>query len=120
MNAQTQEARRSWPVCTASSKNMARLQPLSSLCSYANTIADEALLRTRRIQAIKRPSRRSQRNAHNLIHNTESLVCDEADWVREGTDLAALDCATDRGWLSSILVNTLNTISRTATRVSIG
>ena len=55
---------------------------------------------------------------HNLIHNTESLVYDEADWIREGTDLAALGCAANRGWLNTFLENTFNTISRTATRVS--
>lgn len=77
---------------------------------------DEALLRTQKIQAIKRPSLRSQRNVHTLIHNTESLVHTEADWIREGTDLAALGCAADRGWLNNFLENTLNTISRTATR----
>lgn len=97
---------------------MARSLALSSLYSYTNAIADEALLRTQKIQAIKRPSLRSQRNVHTLIHNTESLVHTEADWIREGTDLAALGCAADRGWLNNFLENTLNTISRTATRVS--
>ena len=96
---------------------MARSQSLLYLGSYANDRADEALLRTQKIQAIKRPSLRSQRNVHTLIHNTESLVYDEADWIREGTDLAALGCAADRGWLNTFLENTLNTISRTATRV---
>lgn len=105
-------------MCTASFENMARLQPLSKLGSYTNTIVDEALLRTQQIQAMKRPSLRSQRNVHSLIHNTESLVCDEADFIREGPDLAALGCAADRGWLNTFLVNVLNTISRTATRVS--
>lgn len=104
-------------MCTASLKNMARSQSLLYLGSYANARADEALLRTQKIQAIKRPSLRSQRNVHTLIHNTESLVYDEADWIREGTDLAALGCAADRGWLNTFLENTLNTISRTATRV---
>lgn len=118
MDAQTQDAGRSWPVCTASLENMARSQLLSGPDSHTNAIADEALLRTQKIQAIKRPSRRSQRNVHNLIHNTESLVRNEADWIREGTDLAALGCAADRGWLNTCLENTLNTISRTATKVS--
>ena len=53
-----------------------------------------------------------------MIHNTQSLVSDEAKWICEGTDLAALGCAADRGWLNTLLENTLNTISRTATRVS--
>ena len=97
---------------------MARSRPLSNLGSYANAIADEALLRTQKIQAIKRPSLRSQRNVHTLIHNTESLVYNEADWIREGTDLAALGRAADRGWLNTFLENALNTISRTGTRVS--
>lgn len=96
---------------------MACLRPLSVL-GYTDAIADEALLRTQKIQAIPRPSLRSQRNVHNLIHNTESLVYDEAYWIREGTDLAALGCAADRGWLNTFLENSLNTISRTATRVS--
>ena len=53
-----------------------------------------------------------------MIHNTESLVYDEADWIREGTDLAALGYAADRGWLNTFLENLLNTISRTVTKVS--
>ena len=53
-----------------------------------------------------------------MIHNTESLVYDEADWIREGTDLAALGYPADRGWLNTFLENLLNTISRTVTRVS--
>ena len=91
---------------------------LFGLGSYADAVADEALLRTQKIQAIKRPSRRSQRNVHNLIHNTESLACAEAEWIREGTDLAALGSAADRGWLNTGLENVLNAISRTATKVS--
>ncbi len=105
-------------MCTASSKNTARSQPLSRLGLCANGMADEALLRTQKIQAIKRPSLRSQRNVSNLIHNTESLVGEEGDWIFEGPDLAAVGCAADRGWLNTFLENTLNTISRTATKVS--
>ena len=97
---------------------MVCLRLVSILGCYTDAVADEALLRTQEIQALKRPSLRSQRNVHNLIHNTESLVYDEAEWIREGTDLAALGCAADRGWLNTFLENTLNTISRTATRVS--
>lgn len=55
---------------------------------------------------------------YNLISNTESLVCSESDWIREGTDLAALGCAADRGWLNTFLADAFNTISRTATSVS--
>lgn len=105
---------------TASLKNMARSRSLFNPGPYANGRPDEALLRTQKIQAIKRPSLRSQRYVHNMIHNTQSLVSDEADWIREGTDLAALGCAADRGWLNTFLENLLNTISRTATRVSAG
>lgn len=97
---------------------MARLRPFPFLGWYTNAVADEALLRSQKIQAIKRPSLRSQRNVHNLIHNTESLVYNEADWIREGTDLAALGRAADRGWLNTFLENILNTISRAGTRVS--
>ncbi len=105
-------------MCTASLKNTARSRSHSRLDLCANAIADEALLRTQKILAIKRPSLRSQRNVFNLIHNTESLVYDEADWIREGPDLAAVGCAADRGWLNTSLENILNTISRTATKVS--
>ena len=97
---------------------MVRSQPLSNLGSYTNTIADEALLRTQKIQAVKRPSLRSQRNVHNLIHNTQSLVSSEAGWIREGTDLAALGPDADHGWLNTLLANTFNAISRTAVKVS--
>ena len=99
-------------------KEYGTLTALSNLGSYANARVDEALLRMQTIQAIKRPSLRSQRNVHNMIHNTESLVYDEAEWIREGTDLAALGRAADRGWLNTLLENILNTVSRTATRVS--
>ena len=105
-------------MCTASLRNTARSRSLFRLGLCANAIADEALLRTQKILAIKRPSLRSQRNVANLIHNTESLVYDEADWIREGLDLAAVGCAADRGWLNTFLENTFNTISRTATKVS--
>ena len=97
---------------------MARLQPLSKPGSYTNAITDEALLRMQKIQAIKRPSLRSQRNVHNLIHNTQSLVSNEADWIREGPDLAALSYDADRWWLNNFLADVLNSISRTATKVS--
>ena len=98
---------------------MARLRPRFNLGLYANARIDEALLRTQKIQAIERPSPRSQRNVHNLIHNTQSLVYDEAYWIREGTDLAALGYAADRGWLNTFLEDLLNTVSRTVTGVCI-
>ena len=103
----------------ASSKNMARLRLSFNLGFYADAKADEALLRTQRIQAIERPSHRSQRNVYNLIHNTQSLVSDEAYWIREGADLAALGYAADRGWLNTFLEDLLNTVSRAVTRVCV-
>lgn len=71
----------------------------------------------RDIQAIKRPTERAQRNLHNLISNTQSLVKDESDWIREGPDLAALGQGNEHGWLNTFLEDVLNSISRKVTMV---
>ena len=57
------------------------------------------------IQSIKRPTQRAQRNLHNLIENSRSLVGDESDWVREGPDLAALDRGPEYSWLHTFTVD---------------
>ncbi|KAL2056583.1 hypothetical protein ABVK25_002977 [Lepraria finkii] len=77
---------------------------------------DNALLRWQKVQALKRPTKRSQRNVYNLISNTGSLVQDESEWIREGPDLAALGSSGDYGWLNAILEDLLNLISRTMTK----
>lgn len=79
---------------------------------------DESLLRMQKIQAIKRPTERAQRNMFSLISNTQSLVKDESDWIREGPDLAALGQGNEHGWLNTFLEDLLNTISRRMTMVS--
>jgi len=79
---------------------------------------DDVLLRMQKIQAIKRPTERAQRNMYNLISNTQSLVKDESEWIREGPDLAALDQGTEHGWLNTFLRDLLNNISRKVTMVS--
>ncbi len=79
---------------------------------------DDALLRLQQIQAIKRPTERAQRNMYNLISNTQSLVKDESDWIREGPDLAALGQGNEHGWLNTFLEDVLSTISRKVTIVS--
>lgn len=72
---------------------------------------DELLLRMQKIQAIKRPTERSQSNLSNLISNTQSLVADESDWIRCGPDLAALGRDSEHGWLNSFLDDILNKVS---------
>lgn len=72
---------------------------------------DELLLRMQRIQAIKRPTERSQSNVSNLISNTRSLVSDESDWIRHGPDLAAVGRSSEYGWLNTFLEDMLNKIS---------
>ena len=62
---------------------------------------------------------RAQRNLHNLINNTQSLVQGEANWIRQGPDLAAVGCGTEHGWLDSFLEDTFNWLSRRATLVSL-
>lgn len=79
---------------------------------------DDALLRLQNVQAIKRPTERAQRNMYNLISNTQSLVKDEADWIREGPDLAALGQGNEHGWLNTFLEDVLNMMSRKVTMVS--
>ncbi len=79
---------------------------------------DATLLRMQKIQAIKRPTERAQRNMYNLISNTQSLVEDESDWIREGPDLAAPGQGTQHGWLYTFLEDVLNNISRKVTMVS--
>ena len=71
-----------------------------------------------KVQAIRRPFLRSQRNLHNLIENTGSLVSSESHWIREGPDLAALGCTANDGWLENIIGNLSGTTSRTIARVS--
>ena len=76
---------------------------------------DKLLLRMQQIQAMKRPSKRAQRNLHNLISNTQSLVQDEADWVREGPDLAAVGRGNEHSWLNTLLEDLANGISKRMT-----
>lgn len=87
--------------------------------SKSDTIADELLLRMQKIQAIKRPTERSQSNLSNLISNTQSLVADESDWIRCGPDLAALGRDSEHGWLNSFLDDILNKVSMRFTMASV-
>ena len=85
----------------------------------ADIVTDDALLRWQKVQALKRPTKRSQRNVYNLISNTGSLVQDESDWIHEGPDLVALGYGGGHGWLNAILEDLLNLISRAMTKVSL-
>lgn len=87
--------------------------------SQNDSSAGEALLGLKEIQAIRRPTTRAQRNLHNLIHNTQSFVQGEAEWIRQGPDLAAVGCGTEYGWLNTFLEDAVNWLPRRATLVSL-
>lgn len=89
------------------------------LVSDSEARVDELLLRIQKIQAIKRPTKRSQSNLSNLISNTQSLVSDESDWIRCGPDLAALGRDSEHGWLNTFLEDILNKISMRLTMVCV-
>ncbi len=89
------------------------------MVSIPDAVADELFLRTQKIQAIKRPTERSQSNLSNLISNTQSLVSDESDWIRHGPDLAALGRGSEHGWLNTFLEDLLNKISMRLTVASV-
>ena len=79
--------------------------------------SDELLLRVQKIQSMKRPTTRAQTTLFNLIHNTESLVADEADFIRHSADLASLVPGVEHGWFKGFLEDVLNLISRRAAKV---
>ena len=96
-------------------------KPIGSILYIATFFddgVDEALLRWKEIQALKRPTSRTQRNVYNLVMNSENLVLEESDWIREGPDLAALGYGGDHGWLTTFLEDAFNLISRRLTKVS--
>ena len=77
----------------------------------------EAKVRYQQANACKRPSRRNQKSLYNFIHNTQSLVELEAEWIRRGEDLAALAHDEESGWFRAIVEDTMIGISRSATAV---
>ena len=79
---------------------------------------DELLLRVQKIQSMRRPTTRAQTTLFNLIHNTESLVADEADFIRHSLDLASLVPGVEHGWFKGFLEDALKLISRRAAKVN--
>ena len=67
---------------------------------------------------MKRPSVRAQTTLFNLISNTESLAAEESEWIRHSPDLVSLVRDAEHGWFGGFLEDTLNTVSRTLTRIS--
>ncbi|KAL9589838.1 MAG: hypothetical protein Q9203_001360 [Teloschistes exilis] len=55
---------------------------------------DKHLLRFQKIQAIPRPTIRNQTSVFNFIRNTDSLVYEEYEWIKQGINLAALALMT--------------------------
>ena len=84
---------------------------------FPDTAVDELLLRVKKIESMRRPSPRAQSTLFNLIHNTESLVADETEFIHYSPDLAALIPGDEHGWFNSFLEDTLNLISRRLTKV---
>ena len=79
---------------------------------------DESLLRMQKIQAIRRPSKRSQKSVANFIYNTGSQAVEESDWIRIGPDLAAVAHDQEHGWLIGFIEDTLMRISKNGAMVS--
>ena len=80
--------------------------------------ADKALLRMQKIQAIKRPTKRSQANLYNLVSNTKNFVEEEREWIRRGPDLAAVGCGPEYGWFNTFIEDVLSKVSTAVTLVS--
>ena len=83
------------------------------------SVLDNSLLKVQRIQSMSRPTKRAQTTLFNLIHSTESMVADEADFVRHSTDLASLIPGVEHGWFNAFLEDLLNLISRRAAKVGL-
>ena len=81
--------------------------------------SDELLLRVQKIQAMKRPSRRAQLTLFNLIRNTESLVADEAEFIRYSPDLAALVPDNEHGLFNNFLEDAFSFFSQRLTKVTL-
>ncbi|KAL8778712.1 MAG: hypothetical protein Q9194_001848 [Teloschistes cf. exilis] len=58
------------------------------------SLSDKHLLRFQKIQAIPRPTIRNQTSVFNFIRNTDSLVYEEYEWIKQGINLAALALMT--------------------------
>ena len=96
-----------------------QLTRLGDVDAPTDVLIDQALLRTKQIQSLKRPTERAQRNLYNMVGNTQSLVGDEAEWTAEGPDLAALGRDVEYGWLNTFLADMLSKISPKATLVGV-
>ena len=105
-------SRRSW------SSTVSDQGPKLLFTNAPDNASDELLLRVQKIQAMKRPSSRAQLTLFNLIRNTESLVADEADFVRYSPDLAALVPGDEHGWFITFLEDIFSFFSQRLTKVT--
>lgn len=85
---------------------------------FAKITLDNALIRLQTVQAMKRPTKRSQINIYNLITNTDNLVESELEWIQHTPDLVAPGCGDEYGWLNSAFEDALSAISKVITLVS--
>jgi len=61
-------------------------------------LPDELMFRLRDVQAIRRPSKRSQGSVYQeMAINASNIVSVEAQWIRHSDDLAALAPDADYG-----------------------
>lgn len=115
--------------CTSERKELvdqihAKLEQYGKLCKShsqpsIDCPSDNALIRMQNIQLMKQPTERSQRNVHNLITNSKSLVATELAWIRHRPDLVAPGWSDEYGWLNTFFENILGAISKAITLVSI-
>ena len=65
-----------------------------------------------KVEAIKRPTKRSQNAVYNMIHEERNIWPDEADWICRSDDLGSIARNAEHGWLNGFVEDLLNSISR--------
>lgn len=64
---------------------------------------DELVLRTQKIQAIRRPSKKYQNAVWNYVTLKDKIVPKEVEWIKQRADLAAVSRDAEHGWPNSFI-----------------
>ena len=81
-------------------------------CPFSLNSSDDFLLRTQKIGAASRPTRRYQNALYNMIHNDNNISPGEATWIRRSDDLASIARDAESGWVNEKVEWVLNHISK--------
>ena len=85
---------------------------------FANRKIDDLLERTRRVQGMKRPSRRYQNVIWNFIDYEENILASERKWIYRMEDLACVSLDADHHWLKGCISDVIHLFSRRLLLVS--